>query len=158
MTTKKQDLNLIASYFRRTWVGTTDIGLFEFGIEGCRFDCILFNGHRQRIRGFEFKITRTDFLHEIRTKKWMQYLKYCHTFSFVCPKGLIDKSEVPKNVGLLWITTVNEHYGYTDREHDFPYPLWKKRPKFLGEIPEREFRKIVLVLIGRIKYRKDDFF
>ena len=158
MPTNKEGLNLIASYFLRKWVGTTDIGLFEFGIDGCRFDCVLFNGHRQRIRGFEFKVSRADFLHEIRTGKWKRYLSYCHTFSFVCPKGLIDKSEIPPKVGLLWITTVNEHYGYTDRKYDFPKGLWIKRPHFLGEIPEIEFRKIVLVLIGRIKYRKDDFF
>jgi len=152
------NLNLIEKYFKERHQSTTDIGLFEFGIGGCIFDCLLFNGHKMRLRGFEFKVSRADFLTEIRTEKWKKYLSFCHTFSFVCPKGLINKNEVPKNAGLLWITTVNEHYGYTERKHDFPMGFWIKRPRFLGEIPEDEFRKIVLVLLGRVKYRKDEFF
>lgn len=96
-------------------------------------------------------------MNEIRTEKWKIYLKYCHTFSFVCPKGLIDKSEIPPKVGLLWVTTINEEYGY-DRDWDTPHPLWKKYPKFLGEIPADKFQRIVLTLINRVKYRKDEFF
>lgn len=158
MTTNKEDLDLLASYFLRKGKSATEVGLFEFGIDSRRFDCIIVIGSQQRIRGYEFKVDRSDFLKEIKTGKWKQYLSYCHTFSFVCPKGLIKKSEVPSKVGLLWITTVNEYYGYTDRTHDFPKGLWIKRPHFLGEIPENKFRRIILVLLSRVKYRKDDFF
>jgi len=158
MSTNKENLDLIASYFLRKGKSGTEIGLFEFGIDYRRFDCMIFVGNEAKIRGYEFKVDRQDFLNEIKTGKWKNYLPYCHTFSFVCPKGLIDKSEVPSKVGLLWITTVNEHYGYTDRDYDSAHGIWIKMPHFLGEIPEDKFRRIVLVLISRIKFRKDDFF
>jgi len=148
MSTNKENLDLITSYFLRKGKSATEVGLFEFGMDFCRFDCLIVIGNRQRIRGYEFKVDRSDFLKEIKTGKWKQYLEYCHTFSFVCPKGLIKKSEVPSKVGLLWVTKVNE----------FPTGLWIKRPHFLGKIPEDKFRRILLVLLSRVKYRKDDFF
>ena len=154
---KLTGINLLASYFKDKGGHTNEVGLFEFGIDSCRFDCIVFSGVHQRIKGYEFKVSRADFLHEIRTEKWKYYLDYCHTFSFVCPKGLIDKSEVPPKIGLLWMTTINEYYGY-NRDWDKPYGLWVKMPKFLGEIPEDKFQKIILTLISRVKYRKDEFF
>ena len=154
---KLTGINLLASYFKKKGSRSSELGLFEFGIDKRRFDCIVFNGAHQRIKGYEFKISRTDFLNEIKTGKWKKYLGYCHTFSFVCPKGLIDKTEVPSKIGLLWMTTVNTYYGY-ERDWDNPHGLWVKYPKFLGEIPEDRFRKIVLILISRIKYRKDEFF
>lgn len=154
----KSDLDLLASYFLQKGKRSTEVGLFEFGIDSCRFDCIIVIGSQQKIRGYEFKVNRSDFLKEIKTEKWKKYLSYCHTFSFVCPKGLIKKNEVPASVGLLEITTVNEYYGYTDRKHDFPKGIWRKLPRFLGEIPEDKFRRIILVLLSRVKYRKDEFF
>lgn len=154
MSTK---LDLIAEFFKeRHGPSTTDIGLFEFGIEGRIFDCFMFNGHKMRLKGFEFKVSRADFLRDLKSEKWKKYLGYCHTFTWVCPKGLIKKEEVEKPAGLLWITTVAEQFGYSS--NDSPYPLWKKRPQFIGEISEDKFRKIVLVLLGRVKYRKDEFF
>jgi len=151
-------LDLITKFFKERYgPGSTDIGLFEFGIDGRIFDCLLFNGHKMKLRGFEFKVNRADFLQDIRKEKWKKYLGYCHTFTWVCPKGLVRREEVEKPAGLLWITTVAEHYGY-EKNNNNPYPLWVKRPQFIGEIPEDKFRKIALVLLGRVKYRKDDFF
>jgi len=153
-----EEINLLASYFKNKGGRTNEVGLFEFGIDSCRFDCIVFNGVHKRIKGYEFKVSRADFLHEIKTRKWKNYLEYCHTFSFVCPKGLIDKIEVPSKVGLLWMTTWGEYYGYDDERKNRPKGLWVKLPKFLGEIPEKRFQRIVLTLISRVKYRKDEFF
>lgn len=148
----------MASYFKDKGSCTTEVGLFEFGIDKkCRFDCIVFSGAHNRIKGYEFKISKIDFFNEIKTEKWKRYLDYCHTFSFVCPYGLIDKSEIPPKIGLLWMTTINKYYGY-NRDWDKPKGLWIKYPKFLGEIPEDKFQRIVLTLISRVKYRKDDFF
>ena len=50
--------------------------------------------------GYEIKVHRSDFL---RDAKWMNYLGACHLFYFVCPSGLIDPSEIPEGVGLLWV-------------------------------------------------------
>jgi len=95
MSTKKESLGLIASYFLKKGKSGTEIGLFEFGIDHRRFDCMIFVGNEAKIRGYEFKVDRQDFLNEIKTEKWKRYLSYCNTFSFVCPKGLIKKSEAP---------------------------------------------------------------
>jgi len=154
---KNSGLELIKNYFLGRAKRKTDIGLFEFQIDGGRFDCMVFHGHKQKIKGFEFKLSREDFLNEIKTQKFKRYLGYCHNFSFVCPWGLIKKDEVPPKVGLLWITTANEYYGY-NKNPGSPHAIWMKSPKFLGEIPNDIFRRIVLTLINRVKYRKDDFF
>ncbi|MHA1590937.1 MAG: MmcB family DNA repair protein [Candidatus Heimdallarchaeaceae archaeon] len=52
--------------------------------------------------GYEIKISRGDFLGD---NKWRNYLPYCNEFYFVCPSKLIDKNEVPENVGLMYISS-----------------------------------------------------
>ena len=150
------DLQLIRDYFKRRSMGISEFGLFEFGIYKSRFDCFLANPHTMKFRGFEFKVNRVDFLNEIRTGKWKNYLKYCNTFSFVCPPELIAPEEIDAGIGLLWITSIGKHYGYGNRR-DIPYPIWQKRPRPLPPITQERFNEIILLLIGRIKYRKEDF-
>jgi len=48
---------------------------------------------------YEIKTSRADFLSD---SKWHNYVNYCHRFSFVCPKGVIDKNELPEEVGLIY--------------------------------------------------------
>ena len=49
--------------------------------------------------GYEIKVTRADFLSD---EKWVGYLDYCHSFSFVCPKDIIFANDLPSHVGLLY--------------------------------------------------------
>lgn len=49
--------------------------------------------------GYEIKVNRSDFLQD---SKWRDYLDFCNCFYFVCPFGLIDKSELPKEAGLMY--------------------------------------------------------
>ena len=51
------------------------------------------------ITGYEIKVSRGDFLQD---SKWHLYLQYCNEFYFVVPAGLIDKGELPDNVGLIY--------------------------------------------------------
>lgn len=51
--------------------------------------------------GYEIKVHRSDFL---RDDKWQYYLDVCHEFSFVCPHGMIQPEELPREVGLIWTT------------------------------------------------------
>ncbi|CDN44020.1 MmcB family DNA repair protein [Paenibacillus sp. P22] len=51
------------------------------------------------LSGYEVKVSRNDFKQD---DKWHAYMDYCHRFSFVCPSGLIDKTELPEEVGLIW--------------------------------------------------------
>jgi len=50
--------------------------------------------------GYEVKVSRQDF---IKDNKWHKYLDFCNQFYFVCPAKLIDISEVPQDVGMMWI-------------------------------------------------------
>lgn len=53
------------------------------------------------ITAYEIKISRNDFL---RDEKWQKYLELCHSLYFVAPKGVVDKFELPAEVGLLEVS------------------------------------------------------
>lgn len=50
--------------------------------------------------GYEIKVNRDDFA---KDEKFYNYLPVCNMFYFICPKGLIDRNEIPENVGLLYV-------------------------------------------------------
>jgi hypothetical protein len=52
-----------------------------------------------QIRGYEVKVSRSDFLRDI---KYSQYLPYFHEFYFVVPAGMVQRQEVEENIGLMW--------------------------------------------------------
>lgn len=62
--------------------------------------------------GYEIKVYRGDFLQD---DKWTDYLDTCHQFYFVCPWGLIQKEEIPQDVGLMWCSK-NGSRLYTKRK------------------------------------------
>ena len=49
----------------------------------------------------EVKISREDFLSDIRKKKWMDYLPHCNRFYFAVKKGVCTKEDIPEEAGLL---------------------------------------------------------
>lgn len=51
------------------------------------------------IKIYEIKVSRSDFL---RDNKWELYKQYCNELYFAVPKGLIDKTELPDDVGLIY--------------------------------------------------------
>lgn len=48
----------------------------------------------------ELKTCKEDFKHD---EKWQKYMDYCDYFWFMCPVGAIDKSVLPKEVGLVYV-------------------------------------------------------
>lgn len=50
---------------------------------------------------YEIKVSRADFLSDIRTEKWRKYLDHCRVFYFAVPDGLAPKSEIPEEAGLI---------------------------------------------------------
>lgn len=72
----------------------------EFTYGGRRIDAAIIDTSKRWIRGFEIKVTRSDFL---RDEKWYEYTQFCSSLSIVCPEGLIMKEEVPRPFGLLYI-------------------------------------------------------
>lgn len=54
-----------------------------------------------RTIGFEIKVSRSDFLKEIRDPdKRVMAMTLCDEFYFVTPKDLLTRDEIPKNCGL----------------------------------------------------------
>ncbi len=72
---------------------------------------------------YEIKVSRADFLSDIRSEKWRGYLPHSHRFYFATPKGLIDKKEIPREAGLIirckktWRTVVQPEV----RDIEIPY-------------------------------------
>jgi hypothetical protein len=64
------------------------------------------------ITGYEIKVDRQDFM---RDEKWPGYKEYCHRFSFVCPKGMIEPEELPEDIGLIYYNVEKESL-YTKRK------------------------------------------
>jgi len=129
--------------------------MFETGLDGVRFDMIRINPYTQYIRIFEFKSCRQDFKSD---KKWEKYLKYCHTFTFVCPREVITKDDlINKPVGLLWLYKW-KHKG-SDRilKDWFIDTEWIKRPK-KTEVDTKIITRIAFMLVHRTIWRKDDVF
>lgn len=50
---------------------------------------------------FEIKVSRSDFLSDVTSGKWVNYLDAACAVSFAVPAGLIKKTEVPKKAGLI---------------------------------------------------------
>ena len=49
--------------------------------------------------GYEVKISRSDFL---RDAKFYTYEELCNCLYIVCPKGMIERTELPESVGLMY--------------------------------------------------------
>ncbi len=136
----------------------SQVGLFEFGIKRCRFDLIIINAQTQKIRGFEFKTNRADFLKDKRESKWKKYLKYCHTFTWVCPPHVIKREDVESPAGLLWVWTEDRREYEMDYRIHWSKSAWKKRPTGTGNIEQSDLNDILILMFSRIKARKEDFF
>lgn len=58
-----------------------------------------------KIVAYEIKVSRSDFL---RDNKYTLYMPYVHEMYFVVPKGLVDRSELPVEIGLMYYNPENE--------------------------------------------------
>lgn len=128
--------------------------MFETGINNLRFDLIRVNAFQHKVRIFEFKSCRQDFISD---KKWGKYLRYCHTFTFVCARNVIKKEDLPPGIGLLWVfkwrhNTNNQTTGSWRLSAD-----WIKRPKG-RPVSQKDLLSLAFVLVNRVKYRKADVF
>ena len=142
-----------------------EVGLFEFGISwnydyyGSIFDAFVIVPQRQFFKGFEFKVSRSDFLSDQKprknhygslTPKWKHYLKYCHLFYWVTPEGLVKPEEVEPPAGLVWICP-NPRGGFLFRV--------VKRPKRTTPAMDPKLvQRILFFFASRAKTRSDRFF
>jgi len=155
-----------------------EVGLFEFRISGgfqitnnvsyrdCQFDAFMITPHRKIMKGFEFKISRSDFLADLKPRpkmrslwtgieyddgspKWKGYLRYCNLFFWVCPEELIRPEEIESPAGLIWIVG----------EPPLFHLRVKKRPKRTCEFMDIELQQRILFLFAaRTKTRNGSYF
>ena len=90
--------------------------------------------------GYEIKVSRSDFMQD---EKWHKYLDLCSHFSFVCPPGVIDRDELPQEVGLI-VSTTNGCRLLTKkkaplRDVVIPESLWRYILMCRTNITEKEF-------------------
>jgi len=93
--------------------GYNSILIPEFTWGDLRIDAVVVDLSSRWIRGFEIKVSRSDYQ---RDTKWTLYSQFCSSLSIVCPWGLINKNEVDEPYGLLWVSSSNLVH-------------WEKRPK-----------------------------
>jgi hypothetical protein len=146
-----------------------ETGLFEFGVCGegfysqVVFDAFIITPHRQVMKGFEFKVSRQDFLADLKPKKrhrsnypadqpkWKYYLQFCNLFYWVCPEGLIKPEEVEAPAGLIWIENKAPSF--------FGYLALKKRPRRIDPAPDLAMqRKVLFLFASRAKTREGKYF
>ena len=83
---------------------------------------------RPCITGYEVKVSRNDFLND---EKWRYYLDSVNKLYFVCPPGLIEKSELPSDVGLMYTTKTGtrvyrkQNAPWSDTNQDAEAQLYK---------------------------------
>jgi hypothetical protein len=78
----------------------SDIYIPEFTWGDLRIDGIRIDTKHRWIRGYEIKVNKQDF---IKDKKWVEYSKFCSSLCIVCPEHLIQKEEIEKPFGLIWV-------------------------------------------------------
>jgi hypothetical protein len=62
----------------------------------------LWASHGHPIEGFEIKVSRSDWLHEMKQpEKSEPVMRYCNRWWLVCPKGVAAPDELPDTWGLL---------------------------------------------------------
>lgn len=82
----------------------------------------------------EVKVSRADFLSDVRSEKWRQYTSFSCRVFFAAPKGLIDPSELPPGPGLWEFDDVRSTW------------LLVKSAKFCKgwSLPPRHLMKLIL--------------
>jgi hypothetical protein len=78
-----------------------NIYINEFTYGDKRIDALIIDTDHKWLRGFEIKVSRSDFLND---EKWENYSSFCSSLSIVCPWGLIQREEISKPFGLLWVS------------------------------------------------------
>lgn len=85
----------------RELAGWYGIYVKEFTYNSLRVDSVIIDTYKRWIRGFEIKVSRADFLRDL---KWEKYSEFTSSLTIVCPEGLIQPEEIRKPFGLLYIS------------------------------------------------------
>jgi len=123
-----------------------------------RVDVMTIDLQKFVIRGFEVKVSRSDFVGD---GKWQAYLHNFNFFYFVTPPGLIKPSELPPEIFLLEFSHEERDKRWGgDVKHQFRPTLKivkrgkKLQQKFVRETyGEHFFHRILLSYIRNLRWR-----
>lgn len=93
---KERAYTILCDRFHLGWVYP------EVGTAGGYFDVLGKRPHHRHIVGVECKASRADFLSDIRSDKWKNYLPYCNELWFYVNRGVCEAGEAPGDVGLMF--------------------------------------------------------
>lgn len=98
---------------------------------GGRFDVVAVTPNRGHVKIIEVKTSRSDFLHGLNKEdaqgrtQFQHYMEYCQQFFVAVPAGLVEKDELPKDVGLIEVyesgTTRNTKRAAIRSPQDFSH-------------------------------------
>ncbi len=114
----------------------------EFTYGDLRIDAIIIDTSKRWVRGFEIKVSRSDFLCD---KKWMLYSQFCSSLSIVCPEGLIQKNEIDDPFGLLYVSDKWPRFHWIKRPKNFQKRCSMSWYWTYTKIIETEFRRFSVV-------------
>lgn len=134
-TTSKVTAKQIREYLRKTWANDASFFVEEVpnaaGFKVTNYaDAIavgLWNSRGLNIHGFEIKVSRSDWLKELKTPtKADAFIRYCDFWYIVASEGVVELAELPENWGLI----IANGKGLRTE---------KKAPRLNAEMPSRTF-------------------
>ena len=123
-------------------------------LRGCRPDVIAlkptYNLNQIHAYTYEVKVSRADFLQDVKKDKWRKYAAFSKYIFFACPEGLIQLDEVPEGCGLLWRTESGWQPQYRRKPNpDYEGKGWQVKTlavettkNFKGELSLKDWMKL----------------
>ncbi len=147
----------LALWINRTWGYPT---WENMKFRECRPDVLTvkptFNLNQIRTATFEVKVSRSDFLNDVRTGKWEAYKAFSSYVYFAVPEGLVSVDEVPDGCGLMVGTEEGGVWNFVSKMRQFPktdeeiaaqkygpdYHVKNPRKKFAGELAIQDWMRL----------------
>ena len=101
--THSELINITCEFFRRrAWACLTEVTVWNHNVIPDIIS-VKRNYLRKSISIFEIKISRADFLSDVRKQKYLKSMPFASKFYYVCPWDLIQPEEVPDGIGLYYV-------------------------------------------------------
>jgi hypothetical protein len=107
--THSELINITCEFFRRrVWACLPEVKVWNHSVNSAidvipDIIAIKRDYLRKSISIFEIKISRADFLSDVRKQKYLKSMPFASKFYYVCPWDLIQPEEVPDGIGLYYV-------------------------------------------------------
>jgi hypothetical protein len=133
-------------YFRiKNWMDS--LYMTEAPVPGGRVDLMVIDLRTYCVYGYEIKTSRSDFVSD---DKWTSYTPFFNYFYFATPPGIIKKTELPDEVGLLEFSGT----GNNKRLYQAKKAL-EIQPMFVRDLGERHLLNTLLQYMRTFNWRSE---